>query len=283
MSYKLVAIDLDGTLLDEQKKIRPRVKEAIQAVVAAGVVVTLATGRRHLGAREVADELGLEVPLILYCGSLVYDIQSGGALYHKTLPPSFIKEAIAIIRQSGYQPAILQSPLSGERIFLSHSYADDQFMWEYANGNQRKDLIEQRSYEELAFVKDALTVVGIGPRVAMPRLLDSLDTGFKCNLFTYPLLSKKLADFHGFDFIQPGVGKGVALAALAKHYGIALSDTLAIGDSPNDLDMLKAAGLGVAMGNAASEIKAAAGAIVSTNEEDGVAEALERFILNGSI
>ncbi|NWJ53336.1 MAG: HAD hydrolase family protein, partial [Bacteroidetes bacterium] len=65
----------------------------------------------------------------------------------------------------------------------------------------------------------------------------------------------------------------------AEHYGIALSETLAIGDSPNDLDMLKAAGLGVAMGNAAAEVKALAGAIVSTNEEDGVAEALDRYIL----
>ncbi|WJW70318.1 Cof-type HAD-IIB family hydrolase (plasmid) [Candidatus Chlorohelix allophototropha] len=279
MSYKLVAIDLDGTLLDEQKKIRPRVKEAIQAAVRAGVVVTLATGRRHLGARAVADELGLEVPLILYCGSLVYDIHSGSALYHKPLPPSFIMEAIAIIRQSGYQPAILQSPLSGERIFLSQNYEDDQFMREYADSGQRQDLIERCSYDELAFVKDALTVVGIGPRAAMSRLLGSLNNGFKCSLFSYPLLSKNLADFHGFDFIQPGVGKGIALAALAEHYGIALSETLAIGDSPNDLDMLKAAGLGVAMGNAAAEVKALAGAIVSTNEEDGVAEALDRYIL----
>jgi hydroxymethylpyrimidine pyrophosphatase-like HAD family hydrolase len=128
-------------------------------------------------------------------------------------------------------------------------------------------------------IADPLTVVGIGPKMGFGDLQQAVENRLQCNIFSYPVWIERKSDLHGFDFVQPGVGKGVALAALAAHLGLEMSQTLAIGDSLNDLDMLKVAGLSVAMGNATPELKKVSHAIVGSNNEDGVAEAIERFVL----
>jgi hydroxymethylpyrimidine pyrophosphatase-like HAD family hydrolase len=132
----------------------------------------------------------------------------------------------------------------------------------------------------LESVENVLTVAGVGAARSFETLQATVHAhNFNCQLFTYPLSHPTLEDLQGFDLIQPGVGKGVALKALANHFELDISQTIAIGDSPNDLDMISVAGLGVAMGNAAPMLKAAAHVQVGTNAEDGVAEAIERYIL----
>ncbi len=280
--YKLVALDIDGTLLDPGGTIRPRVREAVRRVVAAGVIVTLATGRRHRAARYVADELGIAAPLILYSGSVIYDPPTESALLHRPLSAEFVREAVALLREAGMNPGILQSPLRGERIYLGPPEHDDDYMRDYASHPVRSDLVERRAYDDLAQVEDPLVVIATGPGQAARYLLNCIqDAGrLNCNLYGYALRSSNLSDLHGFDLLPPTHTKATALEWLAAHFGLELSETLVIGDGPNDVDMLRAAGLGVAMGNATPEVKAAADIVVGSNQEDGVAEALERFILS---
>ncbi len=280
MRYKLLALDIDGTLLDPYGEIRPRVRQAVRAAVEAGCLVTLATGRRQRAARVVANELGLQIPLILYTGSLVYDTLTESALFHHPMPTAFLQQAIKLIREAGLRPAVLQSPLRGEYIYLGPAEDDDDYTRGYAQDKIRFDLIQRCPYAELATIEDALTVSVAGPGATALTLAAALPQQMACSVFGYPLHHKTLPDLHGFDIVQPDVSKGKALHWLARHFGIAPEETMAVGDSLNDLEMLKAAGLGVAMGNAQPEVQAVADAIVGTNRDDGVAEAIERFILS---
>lgn len=279
MGYKLLAIDIDGTLLDPEGQISPRVREAVRLAVEAGCLVTLATGRRQRPARLIAGDLGLKLPLILYTGSLIYDTASNQALVHRPLSPAFLTSALALIREAGLLPKVLQSPLKGEYIYLGPEAEDDAYSRAYAQDKVRFDMIRRLPYPELSRVEDALTISVAGPGGLITRLFEITRGRLECSIFSYPLRHKILEDLHGFDLIQPGVSKGVALRWLAANYGIKPEETLAIGDSLNDLEMIRAAGLGVAMGNASLEVKAQAGAVVAGNEADGVAEAIERFIL----
>jgi 5-amino-6-(5-phospho-D-ribitylamino)uracil phosphatase len=279
--YKLIALDVDGTLLNPQGGLNQRVKRAVRAATEAGCIVTLATGRRHRPARAIALELGIKVPLILYSGNLIYDTALEQALLHRPLDSAFVAAALAFLIEVGLSPAVLQSPLHGERIFIGPGEAADPYMTAYANQPDRADLIKRSSLPELLTVPDPLVVLGIGPGHLENRLLSHLGRKSELagNLYSYHLKTGVLPDLHGFDLLPTTHNKGFALAWLAHHYGFELAETLAIGDSRNDLDMLQTAGLGVAMGNASAEVKARADVIVSSNAEDGVAEALERFVL----
>lgn len=279
--YKLIALDVDGTLLNPQGQISPRVRAAIQAATEVGCIITLATGRRHRPARAIANDLGIKVPLILYSGTLIYDTAAEKALLHRPLERNFVAAALSFLGENGVNGVILQSPLHGERIYISPGEANDPYLRYYASRPDCADLIERRSHDQLLAVIDPLVVTGVGPGHLEDRLLSRLgETGeLDSNLYSYHLKNSLLPDLYGFDMLPPAHNKGYALTWLAHHYGFELSETLAIGDGRNDLDMLETAGLGLAMGNASPEVKARADLVIGTNAEDAVAAAIERFVL----
>jgi 5-amino-6-(5-phospho-D-ribitylamino)uracil phosphatase len=280
MKYKLIAIDIDGTLLDPKGQIRPRVRAAVETAVAQGCLVTLATGRRQISAREVAQDLGVALPLILYNGSLIYDTAREEALYHNAIPAEFIRQSAGTILSAGMQPILAQSPLSGERVYLGPAELDSQFIRAFATNPLRAHLITRVDLEEMPFLPNILNISTVGPASAITPLMQVFQAHMDCQIYSYGLRQKVVEEvLNGFDVMRPDVHKGIALRRLAKHYGIEISQTMAIGDNFNDVDMLIAAGLGVAMGNAAAEVKAAADVIVASNGEDGVAEAIEKFVL----
>lgn len=279
--YKLIALDIDGTLLDPSGCIRPRVRAAVTRAVAAGCVVTLATGRRHRSARRVAADLSVVTPLIMYSGSVVYDPQTEQALLHRTLSPRFVADAVALLRELGVSPGVFQSPVRGEGIFLGPPQHDDEYLGDFAAHPSRADLVTRRSYADLAHVADPLVVFAAGSSRVAGQLVECVNENGRlpCNFYSYSLRHSSLPDLYGFDLLPSGHSKAVALTWLAQHYGFDISQTLVVGDGHNDIEMLQAAGLGVAMDNAAPEVKAVADVIVSSNAEDGVAEAIERFVL----
>ncbi len=282
MKYKLIAIDLDGTLLNPVGEINPKVRDVIRAAVEAGCLVTLATGRRQKPARLYANELGLKIPLILYTGSLIYDTLTGQPLFQHPMTSEFLEQAIRIVREIKLRPIVLQSPMQGEYIYMGPAIDDDIYSRSYAEDKLRSDLIRRLSYEELSQVKEALILSVTAPLNCLPDLARVFPGKIQINYFGYPLRHKIIKELHAFDLVQAEVSKGKALRWLAQHFGIDPAETMAIGDSSNDLEMLKAAGLGVAMGNASQEVKGVAGAVVGTNAEDGVAEAIERFVLSSN-
>ncbi len=279
--YKLIALDIDGTLLDPQGQIRPRVRAAVAQAVVQGCIVTLATGRRHRSARQVAADLGIAVPLIMYSGGIVYDPATESALLHRPLPAEFVRATVAMLRRAGLGAGLLQSPLRGEKIYLGPPEYDDPYLHDYATHPERAELVMRHPYDEMASVADPMVVFTAGSGLTN-RQISSLiaeNPDLECKFYGYSLRHRSAPDLHGFDLLPPGHSKAVALQFLAEHFGLELSETMVIGDSFNDIEMLQAAGLGVAMGNAFPEVKAVAGVVVASNAEDGVAEAIERFVL----
>ena len=264
-NINLVAIDLDGTLLDNDRKISPRAKDAIQRVRQEGVEVTLATGRMFASAKPFADELGLNLPLITYQGALVKISGTGEVLYERSVPARDARQVIELTRQRGY-------PLN---FYL------DNFVFVENLTPQAKDYASRYNVT-VQEIGDLSRIVDLEPIKLLVTDEDEEELGvfeMECRrVFGSRLhITKSMPQY--LEFMHPEATKARGLEAVAKYMGITPREIMVIGDSYNDLEMLEYAGLAVVMGNAREEIKEAGDYITRANDDDGVAEALEKIIL----
>lgn len=261
---KLVAVDLDDTLLSRDFQLEERVKEAVAAVRSAGVMFTISTGRMYRSALPFARKLGIDLPLITYHGALIKNSLSGEVLLDLPLPLPYAREIIARIHQLGYH-------LNG--------YLDDRLLVE-------RDTPEGRRYAEIAGVEaevvgDLLEYLDRDPTkiltIAEEPLLDLLGKEM------VPLYEGRVhvvkSKPHFLEFSHPRANKGDALAYLAGLFGVQREEIMAVGDSYNDLEMLEYAGLGVVVANARDDVKRKAGYVTAAPNGDGVVEALKKFVL----
>ena len=267
MAIRLVAMDLDDTLLRDDWTISPRVVKAIQKAQAQGVKMTIATGRMSISARPYVEQLGLDVPVITYHGAMVQQVLSGDILFRRVIPSSVAAEIVRYVSEQGvYAQVYLKNRVIATEL--------NEWSREYARiasvPIEAEDLSILLSQEPEGVEKILL----MGEEADLDQLAPLLRQryGEKVHITKSKPCFLEMTDY--------SVNKGVALAALAERLGIAQEDVMAIGDSFNDLEMIKYAGLGVAMGNARSEIKEQADIVTVTNEEDGVAEAIERYVLD---
>lgn len=264
---KLIAIDLDDTLLDNSRRISPRVKAAVREAKARGVAVTLATGRMHRSALPYALELELDIPLITYNGALIKFSRSGETLFHCPLDAAVAGGVLGLFRRKSWYVQV---------------YADDLLYVRERDANARR--YEEVSGMEAVVVGDGLYDLGDRPptkmlAIAEPADMDGL-VGAVRELYgdrLYLATSKP----NYLEILNPGANKGLALARLADYFGLDRREVMAIGDSLNDKEMLEYAGLGVAMHNAAAAVKSVADAVTGANDADGVAEAVEKYVLGG--
>ncbi|NLK00661.1 MAG: HAD family phosphatase [Clostridia bacterium] len=269
MNIKLVAIDLDGTLLDSNKKISPRAEKAIRDIREKGVRVTIATGRMFASTRPYAEHLDLELPLITYQGALVKLKDNTNILYQRNVPSYLAQEVVAMAREHGY-------PLN--------FYLDDHVLVEKASP---EILNYARKYNvEVEEINDLTEMSDIGPIKLLAineREEELMKFEEKCrDVFGEELyITKSMPEY--LEFMHPEATKAKGLEAVEDYLGIGDGETMAIGDSFNDLEMLHYAGVSVVMGNAREEIKAAADYITASNDNDGVAEALEKIILKKEV
>ncbi len=268
--YSLVAIDVDDTLINSELRISDRNKEAILQAKKAGALLTLATGRMFRSALPFAEQLEMDLPLITYHGALVKQSFSGETLYHQPIPRHL---ALQLIR------------LCQDKDLHLNLYIDDELLVAEENEHTEYYLHVARvpccvvgdlerymhRYPEKSPTK--LTIVA-GEKV-IPRLQYELEQFFGGDL----LIAQSKSRF--LEITDPEANKGQALVFLAQKFGIPLEKTMAIGDSMNDIPMLQKAGLGIAVGNARPQVKQAAHIVVSANNEDGVAEAIEDYVLPG--
>ena len=264
MNIKLVAIDLDGTLLGDDLKISPRAKEAIKRSMDEGVQVTLATGRMYRSALPYAKELGVQVPLITYQGGLVKMSSSGQVLYHKELSLNYAQEVIEMARKFG---------------FHINAYLDDNLFVEedthLSRDYGRKTGVKIHLVDDLLeFLPDnPVKILLIGAEEQLDIMQEQCRNHF--NNRVYITKSKH----HFLEFTHPEATKGHGLRAVAQWMNVSTDEIMGIGDSYNDLEMFRSVGLSIVMGNARDEVKAAADYITGSCNDDGVAEALERFVL----
>lgn len=264
MAIKLLAVDLDDTLLDKSSQVSPRCREAIKKAVEKGVTVTVATGRMYAAALPFARQLELDVPIITYNGALIKSSLSGEVLFEQTLDQAVAADVLTLFRERGWYIQV---------------YVGDQLY--IAEPNERA-----RIYENLTKVKaipvgedlysmseHVLKMLSLANESEIQEISRVIQDKFKGKVFA-PISRPTY-----LEIVHPSINKGRSLDFLASRLGITRNEVMAIGDSNNDLDMIEYAGLGVAMGNALPNVKAAANVVTLANDEDGVAEAIYKYIL----
>jgi Cof subfamily protein (haloacid dehalogenase superfamily) len=262
LKYKLIAIDLDGTVIDREGKVIPGAREAVQKAKAAGIKVTLATGRMYRPSNNFARELGLSDPLICYQGALIREMNDKATLWHKPLPVSLAREITEQIRHIGAH----QYLYINDELFVEDTH--DKDAW-YA----------ERNGVQLHVVRNLLTVLKSEPtEIAVrgdPGVIDRLMAHMNDHFGKRLIVTKVHSMF--CEIVHPDTGKGNALKHLAGMMGIEQGETVAIGDGPNDITMLKWAGMSIVIGPAPEEVKAAADWVVDT-PGDGFACAIEELL-----
>ncbi|AET70855.1 HAD-superfamily hydrolase, subfamily IIB [Desulfosporosinus orientis DSM 765] len=266
MAIRLVAMDLDDTLLRDDWTISPRVVKAILKAREQGVKVTFATGRMPISTRPYAEKLGLDLPVITYHGAMIQQAVSGDILYRQVISSPLSTELVRDLAEKGiYSQIYLKDRVIAQTL--------NEWSQEYARiarvNIEEADLANILSQEPEGVEK----ILGIAGEADLDQLRPLLHQRYGNKVH----ITKSKPHF--LEIVERSVNKGVALAYLAKGFGILQQEVMAIGDSLNDLEMIQYAGVGVAMGNARPEIKDQADFVTASNEEDGVAEAIERFVL----
>ncbi|MBC7251221.1 MAG: HAD family phosphatase [Anaerolineae bacterium] len=262
--YKLLAADLDGTLIGEDFVLSPRVKTAIRRAMERGVRVTLATGREYTATVQYARELGITTPLICYQGGKIYDPVTGDVLHTVTMSRDLVEEAIGLARERQWTLCVY----AGEQIFVNDTQRLPD-MFKLLVGTSVRQVPDLTAVLEGQLLKFII--------VAEEEEADRIERELREHM------DGRLHVVRSHRFFVEGnplqATKGQALARLAAWLGVDRSEVMAIGDQGNDTDMVAWAGLGVAMGNAVPQVKAVADYIAPPVEEDGAAVAIERFLL----
>ncbi|WBW95149.1 sugar-phosphatase [Oceanirhabdus sp. W0125-5] len=266
--YKLIALDMDGTLLNENKEISIQNKEAIFAARKLGVKVVLASGRPLKGVLKYVKELQLdngEEYTAVFNGSLVQNNATGEIISKTTLTLDDYKSLYEVSKDLGVHIHALTdhdviTPIKNE-------YTDIE-----ANINgisQREIPIDQ--------IKPSTTIVKV-MMVDAPENIDRIIKELPCELHEKYTIVRSAPIF--LEFLHKSVNKSTGIEKIAEKLNIKRDEIICVGDAGNDLHMINYAGLGVAMGNAFDEVKEAADFITLSNDENGVAHVIEKFILD---
>lgn len=262
---RLVAFDLDGTLLGEELLLRPRVLAAVRAMRNRGIHGCIVTGRMYRSALPFVRELKFTAPVVCYQGAAVIDPESDEVLHDLPLPNAQALAVLGYAREAGLHVQL---------------YANDNY---YCDRRDRfVDLYAKISGVEPVMVADlARTFETWGATkaciIAEPDVIAAHVPALAAALGERAYVTRSIAYF--LEVMNSRVNKGEALQIVARRLDVAMEHVMAIGDSWNDAPLLEAAGFGVAMGSAPAELRSVADAIVADVENDGVAEALERFVL----
>ena len=270
MKAKLVAFDLDGTLLNEHAEITENTRQAIRKLADCGVIVTIATGRVFQSAAYFAHILGINVPLITCDGALVKESDTGYEHYHKKVSLDLARE----IAEYGDQYDIYLRYYIGDIMYVDRN-------WEHAEKISKRLRIQAQLVDSLKdFVQEEPTLISITePPEKFATYFQPLYERFHNHLTLTRFTAS--AGAAGLGIIHKEASKGKALAVLAEHLGIDKSEIVAFGDDLNDIGLFEGAGYKVAMGNAEKAIKDLSDYICGTNREEGVAQAIEQLIIPG--
>jgi Cof subfamily protein (haloacid dehalogenase superfamily) len=265
--YKLIAIDVDDTLLTDNLTVTEGTKRAMEAAIAQGVTVTLATGRMFASAQKIAKQIELNVPIITYQGALVKTLLDGQVLYERNVPVDAAKELHAYVEANGLH---LQLYVNDEL----YGTEDNDKIKAYSKLSNIPYKIEPDFNKLLDFPMNKMLIIDD------PAKLDIIAEELKLLIGDRVHITKSKA--HYLEFMHKEGTKGHALRFMAEHLGCSMDQTIALGDAWNDNEMILAAGLGVAMGNAIQSLKDIADYVTLSNNEEGVRHVIEKFVLEAS-
>lgn len=271
MKYKLLVLDLDGTLTNNKKEITPHTLQTLLQAQANGLKIILASGRPTYGIAPLANTLQLDVHegyILAYNGGQIIDWKTKNILYENVLDPAIYPYLYECAKKNNFVI------LSYKEEYIVSEDADNQYVRHEAFLNKMKSLTVPNFLDVINFPVAKCLIVGD------PEPLALLEQEMKVTLENQMNVFRSEPFF--LELVPKGIDKARSLAVLLKKLGISKEEMIACGDGFNDLSMIQYAGLGVAMANAQEVIKNAADYITLSNEEDGVAAVVEKFFLNAN-
>jgi Cof subfamily protein (haloacid dehalogenase superfamily) len=277
MPIKLIAMDLDGTLLDSRQLVSEENARTIAEAQARGIEIVLATGRRFDFARPIADALTCDFDLIVSNGALIKS-KSGATHMRQLLPSGIARRVLEITEEFRPSAAVIFDRDAARQVIVERVVWDDPLRGRYYS-KIREHLAEVVPLTDCLDGDDPIQVMYAGPCAEMRAAMETLEKNPAAEEYTVALTEYLQRNFSILDVLRRGVSKGVALAEWARRRGIAREHMMAIGDNWNDREMLEFAGLPVVMGNSVPELKSLGWAVTLSNDQNGVAEAIRTYAL----
>jgi Cof subfamily protein (haloacid dehalogenase superfamily) len=269
MKYHLLAVDLDDTLLNSNSAISTRNKEAIRRAVEMGVKFMIVTGRMFKTSVGYLGELGFEedCPLINYHGALVKKARSKETLLHRPIPNQIAIAVLEQVEKTDYHISVFLE----DQLYIGEENEQSRYYQSFTG-------IELQPVGSLsAFLQNNGSCPTKMSIIRRDGTLEDIEQKLRADFYDQLAILQSRPFF--LEITDRLATKGQALSWFIEQKGIRPDQVIAIGDGPNDIDMLSFAGLGVAVANARPEVKAVADLVTVSNEDDGVAEIIERYIL----
>ncbi|WJY13863.1 pyridoxal phosphatase [Pectobacteriaceae bacterium CE90] len=272
MTYRVIALDLDGTLLNQQKKILPESLAALALARQAGITVLIVTGRHHSAIHPFYQALQLDTPAICCNGTYLYNYQTKQTSETNPLTATQAKNVLHLLDQFDIHGLM---------------YADDAMLYQHSTGHVTRSLAWAETLPELqrptfTYVKNLFTAADDACAIwkFATSHADSTELNKLAELIEKELgLTCEWSWQDQVDIAQTGNSKGKLLQKWVESQGIDMKEVIAFGDNFNDISMLSVSGLGIAMGNSADEVKAHADLVIGHNEQPGIAETIMKRVL----
>ena len=278
---RLLVLDVDGTVTNSRHEIPAGTREAVRRVREAGIRVMIATGRRYRDTLAVADVLGIDAPLVTASGALVKSPSSHATLHRAEFTAGVIERVVAEVVAAGHEPVLYTDSYAEGFDFhcrkcdLPPAGEQGRGLQEYLARNAGLARVQPDLHEQLP--AGVFAGFAMGPESEMRRLEATLEAACPGRLSVHVIRSPRYRDWL-CEIAPAGVTKWSGVTAVARQWGFEASEICAVGDDVNDLPMLRAAGLGIAMGNAVAEVRGAADRVVGTSDGDGMADVADLLL-----
>lgn len=261
-SFKMAAFDMDGTLLNRDHQLSTRAIASVKLVAAAGLTVLLATGRMTCAVKNHLEKLGTPGLVVSHNGSLVKDVKTGEVFHHAPVPKNLVAKLLDL--------------LDGKETVVHLNFDDDIYLTVSNPYSEQysQELGVDLTYADLKCLEgNPTTVLLMDSKDVLNQVLTAVANQFQ-GQFDY-VMAPWQGDVWRLQFLAANTSKGKGVLQVAKRLGVKPEEIISFGDSYNDMEMIQHTGLGIAMGNAVPELKQAADFVTLSNQEDGVALALE--------
>ena len=275
MKYKMIVMDMDGTLLSSDKSISDKNRSAIEKAYNMGVKIVISTGRMFASAKVYGEMIGVDTPIIASNGAFIRDKDKDEVIFSKMLGEQNIREILRITKNYNLNC----------HLFTFDTVFSEKLEYTALNYNKWNKALPEDKRVKICIINASEwdAVINEYSDKLLKAVVVSDNT--ECIIASRQEISKLNVEIvsswiNNYEVMNKGVSKGNAVDVLAKYYNIDKSEIICMGDHENDISMIEYAGLGVAMGNATEDTKNAASFITLTNNDDGVAYVIEKFILN---
>lgn len=278
MRFKLIALDVDGTLLNSQREIGPRTKACLQSAEKAGIKTVLCTGRRYRSTLPIIEMLGSRPMVVVNGGSLVKDSATNETIYRNGLPFLLAEAILVFLRAYNVSPILFLDtfPVGPDFVVEDDTEGCPEYL-RYVRGGAGYYGISE-GFRNVAREK-ILEIAIFGKYKSLGDLMHRIKLEFRRRITTHVLeFDRYQHKSDCLEILHADTSKWNALSHVAEKFGITDQEIIAIGDDINDLEMIQKAGFGVAMGNAREDLKDVAKLVTGTCDEEGVADVLEQLL-----